>query len=213
MFGDPVRNERGWRIAKVSQIVDQSRGIRTGPFGSSLKRHEYVEQGIPVWGINNFDGIWFVENGSLFITPEKYQELTNYEVRDGDVLISRAGTTGRMCVARPKQAPSIIGTNLIRVSLADDVEPDYFVALFTFFAHRMGSLRASSDEGAYSFINPAIMQNVDIAVPKKHLQQQYAQVVKKYDRLRAQQQEGLRQAEHLFQTLLARAFRGALSTG
>jgi|GEM_PF-5640268 len=57
-----------------------------------------------------------------------------------------------------------------------------------------------------------LIANVKVPRPPLHLQQQYAQIVKKHDRLRAQQQEALRQAEHLFQTLLARAFRGELRT-
>ena len=37
-----------------------------------LKKHEYVEAGIPVWGINNVQPNLFVEDGSLFVTAEKY---------------------------------------------------------------------------------------------------------------------------------------------
>ena len=41
-------------------------------------------------------------------------------------------------------------------------------------------------------------------------QQQFAHIVHKFERLRAQQREAERQAEHLFQALLHRAFRGEL---
>lgn len=44
--------------------------------------------------------------------------------------------------------------------------------------------------------------------PPLPLQQKFAHVVQKYERLRAQQRESERQAEHLFQSLLERAFRG-----
>jgi hypothetical protein len=39
-------------------------------------------------------------------------------------------------------------------------------------------------------------------------QKQFAHIVHKFERLRAQQREAERQAEHLFQALLHRAFRG-----
>ena len=42
-------------------------------------------------------------------------------------------------------------------------------------------------------------------------QQQFARIVHKFERLRAQQREAQRQAEHLFQTLLHRAFQGELA--
>jgi type I restriction enzyme S subunit len=38
----------------------------------------------------------------------------------------------------------------------------------------------------------------------------FAPIIHKFERLRAQQHEAQRQAEHLFQTLLHRAFRRAL---
>ena len=44
------------------------------------------------------------------------------------------------------------------------------------------------------------------------LQEKFAQIVQKFDRLRTQQQEADRQAEHLFHTLLHRAFRGELTS-
>ena len=42
------------------------------------------------------------------------------------------------------------------------------------------------------------------------MQQQFICIIDKYERLRTQQREALRQAEHLFQTLLHRAFSGEI---
>ncbi len=50
-----------------------------------------------------------------------------------------------------------------------------------------------------------------MVVPPLPLQEKFAQIVQKFERLRIQQQEAERQAEHLFQTLLHRAFRGELT--
>jgi type I restriction enzyme S subunit len=210
LFGDPGRNTKGWDVVEIDEVLDKNRaGIRTGPFGSSLKRSEYVEQGIPVWGIDNVRPNEFIESGSLFITETKFRELLNYSVEYGDVLISRAGTVGRMCVAKPTMFPSIIGSNLLRVALDKSVVmPEYFAALFTHFMHKVGQLKMSSDENAYSFINPTILHSMAIPVPPLALQEKFARIVQQFERLRAQQREAERQAEHLFQTLLHRAFEG-----
>jgi type I restriction enzyme S subunit len=55
------------------------------------------------------------------------------------------------------------------------------------------------------------MPRIKIYIPPLPLQEKFAQIVQKYERLRTQQREGDRQAEHLFQTLLHRAFRGELT--
>lgn len=213
MFGDPASNPKGWPLAEVERILSKKRtGLRTGPFGSSLKKHEYVESGVPVWGIQNLRENEFVEAGSLFVTPEKYKQLTNYEVEAGDILMSRAGTVGRLCVAQPKQSPSIIGTNLVRVALDDsEMVPEYFTALFTYFGTRVGRLKMTADENAYSFLNPSILRTLLLPVPPLPLQEKFAQIVHCFERLRVQQLEAARQAEQLFQALLQQAFSGELS--
>jgi type I restriction enzyme S subunit len=52
------------------------------------------------------------------------------------------------------------------------------------------------------------LKTVKIPLPPLPLQQKFVQIVKKFERLRAQQRESERQAEHLFQTLLYQAFEG-----
>ena len=100
MFGDPVVNPMGWHVARLEDYFSKTRaGTCCGPFGSALKKHEYVEDGIPVWGIDNVKPNEFIQERSLFITPAKFARLRRYSVDPGDILISRAGTVGRMCVA------------------------------------------------------------------------------------------------------------------
>lgn len=54
---------------------------------------------------------------------------------------------------------------------------------------------------------------IKIYLPPISLQQKFAKIVKKFERLRAQQREAKRQAEHLFQTLLHQAFEGNVGLG
>jgi len=208
LFGDPGVDSHKWDIAPVESVLSR-RGTQTGPFGSSLKRNEYVKQGIPVWGIDNVRENEFTEQSSLFITPAKYHMLSRYTVENGDILVSRAGTVGRMCVAHPTQSPSIIGTNLVRVAVdTSAILPEYFTALFAYFSDRVESM--SSGGTAYSFVNPRTLKSLKIPIPPISLQHQFSHIVHKFEHLRAQQREAERQAEHLFQTLLQRAFRGGL---
>jgi hypothetical protein len=50
-----------------------------------------------------------------------------------------------------------------------------------------------------------------IMIPPLSQQQQFAAIVQRFNRVYKQQREALRQAEHLFQTLLHKAFQGELS--
>lgn len=214
LFGDPATNPRGWKKVTVSSVLLAEGGVRTGPFGSSLKKHEYTHQGIPVWGINNIAFDVFIEEGCLYVSEEKYRDLGNYTVNEGDIFISRAGTVGRMCVARPKQTPSIIGTNLIKLTLDQDkMLPEYFVTLFTHFATVMGTLRATGDEGAYSFMNPKILRTIEIPHPPVSLQQHFAKRVIALQHQREQSRQSRHNIDAVFQNLLRHAFTGDLTAG
>ena len=210
MFGDPAVNDHKFNVVTVGSLFSKIRpGTRCGPFGSALKKREYVADGIPVWGIDNVKPNEFTETGSLFITEEKYAGLKNYIVEPGDILISRAGTVGRMCVARPTKHPSIIGTNLIRLSLDETkVIPEYVSSLFTYFGERMGKLRAASDEDAYSFVQTGTLKSLVIPLPPILLQREFSVQIMKVRGMKACQDESRRRLDNLFQSLLDRAFRG-----
>ena len=62
--------------------------FKIGPFGSSLKKAELVDAGIPVVGIENVLGKAFKPPFRKYITEEKYQQLQKYSVRGGDVLVT-----------------------------------------------------------------------------------------------------------------------------
>lgn len=212
MFGDPSANPFGWPTVSAGTIFDESRnGAKCGPFGSALKKDEYVDSGIPVWGIPNVLPNQFVETGSLFISPLKFSELQTYSVKSGDLLISRAGTVGRICVARPQAKDSIIGTNLIRIALdLAKVVPEFFSTLMTYFAEHAGRLRADSDQGAYSFMSTTVLKTLQINLPPFNLQQEFADRVAELRALQGRQATSKNRLNYMFQSLLHRAFQGDL---
>jgi type I restriction enzyme S subunit len=108
MFGDPATNPKQFPLTEVADLFSSIReGVKCGPFGSALKKHEYVETGIPVWTIDNVGENEFSEEHCLHITPGKFEELKSYSAQNEDILISRAGTVGRMALVRTKAPRSI----------------------------------------------------------------------------------------------------------
>ncbi|WP_193142263.1 restriction endonuclease subunit S [Meridianimarinicoccus sp. MJW13] len=212
MFGDPIINPHGFVREKVRLHLDGSRtGIQSGPFGAALKKHEYVDAGVPVWGVENVQHNFFVDVPKLFITDEKYQELLRYSVKSGDVLISRAGTVGRMCIATTSHQRSIISTNLVRVALnPDSLTSHYFVSLFTYLPGRIGALKANNKDDAFTFLNPKTLRELEIPIPDMTRQIEFLKIAQKTKRaidIQSQHVDGL---DDLFAALSQRAFRGEL---
>jgi type I restriction enzyme, S subunit len=78
----------GWVYIGLESLLSIQRpGMKTGPFGSLLKKHEHRDVGVPVLGIENIQSMRFVRGSKIHISPKKAQELEAYDARPGDILV------------------------------------------------------------------------------------------------------------------------------
>lgn len=213
MFGDPVKNEKKFHLRKLEDFYHSKKeGTKCGPFGGALKKHEFVEHGIPVWNMDNISKKGeFITKINLWINIEKYKSLNSYSVINGDIIISRAGTVGKMCIVNSSFKNSIISTNLIRLRLNEKLLiPLYFVTLMTSFKDRLGRLQTGSD-GAFTHMNTGVLNELQFPYPPFELQNQFAERIQLIETQKKQAQEALEKSEALFQSLLQKAFKGELN--
>lgn len=87
----------GWEVARVAEVASK---IAMGPFGSRIKRDNFVESGVPVVrGKNLTDG--FVDEGFVYLTAEKATELSRSVARRGDLVFTHRGTLGQVGLIPP----------------------------------------------------------------------------------------------------------------
>lgn len=207
----------GWKWVKIDSFLsDKKKGMATGPFGTMLKKSEHQKIGIPVLGIENIgEGIFQMPN-KIFITDEKASELKNFRVKENDIIISRSGTVGEICLLPKRMENSIISTNLIRVSLNQAViHPKYFVYLFL-----GGKVRQQVFElckgSSRAFLNQTILNSLDF--PFCPIEEQHKVVdeldskLTVCDKIEETIAQSLRQAETLRQSILKKAFEGKLTS-
>lgn len=211
MFGDPKINPYKFNIEKLSKFyIDSKNGTKCGPFGSALKRHEYVEDGIPVWSMDviTLNGE-FIDKPSLWVTNEKFKELEPYSVEAGDVIISRAGTVGKMGVVHSQYGKSLISTNLIRLRFGNNLLPEYFVALMTYCKHRLSRLQTGAD-GAFTHMNTGILDNLEFPYPPIEKQKQFVDFLHKININKQILLKSGKRINDLFSSLQNQAFNGTL---
>lgn len=211
MFGDPILNPHGFPVRRLSEFyVNPKEGTKCGPFGSALKKGELVDSGVPVWNMDNIaaDG-QMVLPFRMWITTEKYDDLSAYAVQDGDIIISRAGTVGKMCVARTNGQPAIISTNLIRLRLGADLRPLHFVSLMLYCKSRVGRLKTGAD-GAFTHMNTGVLDSLEFPYPPVELQNRFGEIATKVEGAKSRYQESLTELEALYGALSQQAFNGEL---
>ena len=120
------------------------------------------------------------------------------------------GTTGK-CAIVPNDVPLAINTkHLCCITLNQSrCLPIYLKWCFLAHPSVLQHLGGSEHGAIMAGLNMGIIKSLEVSLPPLPLQQQFAAIVHKFERLRAQQREAERQAEHLFQALLERAFAHA----
>ncbi len=208
MFGDPALNPKGFSVEVLENFyINPKEGTKCGPFGSALKKNEYTKSGVAVWVMDNITTKGeFIENDSLWITSKKYEQLIGYSVKNGDIIISRAGTVGKMCVVKSSQEKSIISSNLIRLRFDESkLLPLYFVNLMTHFRDRVGRLK-KGNEDTFTHMSTAVLDNLKFPYPPPELQTQFAAIIENIEAQKAVLREALAESEALFGGLLQRVF-------
>ncbi len=206
---------KGWTWVNIDTLLaDKKKGMATGPFGTMLKKSEHQNSGVPVLGIENIgEGIFQMPN-KIFVTKEKAIELKNFRVKENDIIISRSGTVGEICLLPKRMENSIISTNLIRVSLNQAViNPKYFVYLF-----QGGKVRQQVYDlckgSSRAFLNQTILNSLDFPFCTLEEQQRVIDELESKlticDKIEETISQSLLQAETLRQSILKKAFEGKL---
>ena len=150
----------GWEVQRIKFVT---KGMKAGPFGSALTKDVYVSEGYRVYGqeqvIPNDFSI-----GDYFITPEKYDELSQYRVSPGDILISCVGTFGKIAIVPVGIAPGIINPRLIRLRCGNSVKSEYLVEVMRSTV-TFEQLSSTSRGGTMDIINIGTLSGIFLALP------------------------------------------------
>lgn len=208
---------KSWRLVQIDKLVKSTKtDIRTGPFGTALKKSEHQKTGIPVWGIESIgENGAFTNYNKIFVTKAKSNELKSFEVKAGDIIISRSGTVGELCLI-PEGVPyGLISTNLMKIVLDKTIIlPKYFCWLFEGSSIVIEKSRELCSGSTRLFLTQTILKQLDFSLPTIEEQKEIVRKVEELfhfaDSIEARYQKAKAWFDKLPQSLLAKAFRGEL---
>jgi type I restriction enzyme S subunit len=209
MFGDPITNPKHWKVVPMLDIAEGGRrGVTTGPFGTQLGSSDFVPKGLEVYGIYSvgFNGE-FITGGKKFVTPEKYKSLERFRVLPGDILFSRMGTIGRICIVPDGAPPGIVSYHLIRIRPQRSVcRPGFLAALLGIRMSSAGVVSRLSRGAIMNGVNAGIVSSVPIYLPPIERQDTFIRRVRLQQcvaqRLEISMEESERLAQGLLQSVL-----------
>jgi type I restriction enzyme, S subunit len=204
LFGDPQTNSKGWDRGIIEDVLVCSQ------YGTSQKSNS-IGQGYPVLGMGNITNKGAIDLSILAYVDLSEDEFQSLALQRGDIIFNR--TNSAELVGKTAcwnlDMNAVLASYLVRLRLKAEVLPEFFSALLnTGYFKNLFRDRCKKAVGQ-SNISPTLLKEFPTYIPPLPLQQKFAALAERVERVRAVQREALRQAEHLFASLLYRAFDGS----
>ncbi|MFV0179776.1 restriction endonuclease subunit S [Empedobacter falsenii] len=201
MFGDPVKNEKGWEKSIIGEVCSK---IQIGPFGSQLHQSDYVDNGLPLINPVNIKKDKIDLLNSVKITQEKYDELPNYHLRIHDIILARRGDLSKIGYIRNEN--NFCGTGSLFIRLKSNLN-SFFIFKLLNHTSTINYLYENAQGVTMPNLNKKIVYNIPIFLPPIELQNQFAERVEKIEAQKELAVQALQQSEDLFNSLLQQAFK------
>lgn len=206
MFGDPVTNPRKW---KTDTLRSASLIFSDGPFGSDLKTDHYTESGVRVIRLQNIGVGELIDEDKAFISGEHFKAISKHKCLPGDVIIGTLGDPNLRACMLPSSIPIALNkADCIQMPVNPEQTTKAFACWLLNLPHTLHLATGMIHGQTRERINMGRLAELEVPLPDIERQRQFSQVALRFERAHTQQREAQRQAEHLFQTLLHRAFEG-----
>lgn len=168
---------------------------------------QFARKGVPFIFVKNIQNARIDFTTDKFVTEEEYRALyARCPVEIDDILYTIVGATYGQAAPVGKFTKFAFQRHIAHLK----PDPKCIVPKFLVTMMQLPIVKTQADRWARGAAQPTInlkeLKEFLIPVPPLPLQNEFAAVVDRVERLRATQQELLRQAEHLFATLLHQAF-------
>ncbi|WP_441370357.1 restriction endonuclease subunit S [Acinetobacter lwoffii] len=207
MFGDPVSNPKGFKVAKLAEQVDL---IQIGPFGTQLHQEDYIENGIPLINPSHIKNGKIIPNDKLTVSKSKHEELTQYHLRLNDVLLGRRGEMGRCAVVTEKEVGWLCGTGSLFIRPNREKINPFFLELLLSSDSIKKYLENVSQGQTMANLNKSIVGAIPLILPSIEIQNKFFIISEKIDKMKSEFKNAKNRANNLFESLQNQAFSGNL---
>jgi type I restriction enzyme, S subunit len=202
MFGDPVRNEKGWEMGRI------------GDCGQVITGNTPSRQHLEYYG----DAIEWIKSDNIndpSFTLTKAEEGLSEQGKK----VARIAPSGSILVTCIAGSSSCIGNAAIadrEVAFNQQINafvPDKGIKLwfaFGFFLMGKRLVQLASTNSMKGMVSKSAFSNITIPLPPLPLQHQFATIVESVEQQKARMQAHLAELDALFASLQARAFSGEL---
>lgn len=192
MFGDPVKNEKGWEVKKLGDCCSEIK------YGTSLPacengKYKYIRMG-------NITSNGHLDLSDLKTIDVPDEEIEKCIVRYGDILFNRTNSLdliGKTCMFDLKEEMVIAGY-IIRVRLLEILHPRFISILFNLPVLKKMLKKMAKGAVNQANINSKELASIIVPIPPIDIQQTFASKIEAIEAMKADTKKSLEKAEELF---------------
>jgi type I restriction enzyme S subunit len=198
MFGDPVRNEKGWEKSKTIDYCDCIVPGRDKPKSFSGE--------IPWVTTNdlNYLSDTFKSIDNIGLTKEEIATVKAKVIPIGSVIMTCVGDLGVVSI---NQKEMVVNQQLHTFQCNDKINNIFLMYSLSF---QKGYMYKMASTTTVPYMNKTVANNTPTICPPIGLQDKFAKVIVRIEKQKKLAQQALDKSEELFNSLLQRAFKGEL---
>lgn len=204
MFGDPIKNEKGWEIKKLGNLLKVQGGY-------AFKSKDFVKRGIKLIQIGNvyLDDIdWENINQVPDNYLEKYKE---FKLKEKDIVIAmtrpiiKSLESVKISIVKKKDLPCLLNQRVGRFILSENINKVYLIEILK---HKIfkNYVEKMSGNSLQPNISNKDIENFTIIYPKIELQNKFAAKIEAIQKLKFEIEKSLKETENLYNSLMQKFF-------
>jgi len=205
MFGNPVKNEKRWKIEKFENVCETRLGKMLDAKKQTGKNNRpYLRNTNIQWGRINLDEVFEMDFDEL--------ERETLRLKERDLLICEGGEIGRTAIWHCEIPECYFQKAVHRARpYADKAISEFLLYLMQFYA-KNGGFQLYSSQSTIAHLTGEKLKSLKIPLPPLPLQQQFARIVEKVEAMRERHKKAKQEVDDLFDALMQKAFTGELIT-
>ena len=179
MFGNPVANEKGWKLARLGDLATKI-GSGATPKGG---RESYGAEGISLIRSMNVHCGRFENKELAHISDEQAARLENVTVERQDVLLNITGASvARCCVVPEDVLPARVNQHVCIIRCREYISPGFLSNMLIDDNYQDLLWKIAGSGATREAITKQQVENLQIIVPPNELQEQFVNFVAQVDK-------------------------------
>ncbi|MCU0922610.1 MAG: restriction endonuclease subunit S [Burkholderiaceae bacterium] len=173
-----------WATVRLGDEVVAGRAVvQTGPFGSQLHQHDYVDDGVPVVMPKDIVGGDIDLSEVARVGDAKAQEMARHSLAAGDIVFPRRGDIRKCALVTPQTEGALCGTGCLKIRIDRSIyEPTFLYYLLS--SDEVGSWLEGRAVGTTMLnLSAGILNDLEISAPPLQVQTAIVSTVSAYDDL------------------------------